>query len=107
MEQIERELTPEELYQKKISDEYIRLKTLPKEEHVLTASQIQTELLLAKQQQRITEIKKRLEQLSQDLVQAQAGAVIEDLESRKTEFQTLHNELRLLEGKEPRLYTNS
>ena len=53
---------------------------------------------------RISEIKPRLEQLSQDLIQAQAGAVFEDLEERKLEFQTLHNELRILLGKEPRKY---
>lgn len=53
---------------------------------------------------RIAEIKPRLEQLSQDLIQAQAGAVFEDLEERKLEFQTLHNELRILLGKEPRKY---
>lgn len=53
---------------------------------------------------RIAEIKPRLEQLSQDLIQAQAGAVFEDLEERKAEFQVLHNELRVLLGKEPREY---
>lgn len=53
---------------------------------------------------RIAEIKPRLEQLSQDLIQAQAGAVFEDLEERKAEFQKLHNELRTLLGKEPRKY---
>ena len=53
---------------------------------------------------RIAEIKPRLEQLSQDLIQAHAGAVFEDLEERKLEFQTLHNELRILLGKEPRKY---
>lgn len=56
---------------------------------------------------RIAEIKPRLEQLSQDLIQAQAGAVFEDLEERKTEFQILHNTLRSLEGKEPREYNKT
>lgn len=55
-------------------------------------------------QSRKSEIRYRLQQLSQDLIQAQAGAVFDDLESRKLEFQTLHNELRVLEGKEPREY---
>lgn len=50
MEEI-RELTPEELYQKKISDEFERLKNLPREEIVLTEEQIQKELELAKQQE--------------------------------------------------------
>ena len=53
---------------------------------------------------RIAQIKPRLEQLSQDLIQAQAGAVFEDLEERKAEFQELHNELRTLLGKEHRKY---
>lgn len=53
---------------------------------------------------RIAEITPRLDQLSQDLIQAQAGAVFEDLEERKAEFQSLHNELRLLSGKTPRRY---
>ena len=98
------ELTAEELYQKKIKDEFERLKNLPQEEIVLTEEQIQAELELAKTNQRIAEIKPRLEQLSQDLIQAQAGAVFEDLEERKAEFQELHNELRILLGKEPREY---
>lgn len=55
-------------------------------------------------QLRINEIKPRLERLSQDLIQAQAGAVFEDMESRKLEFRSLHNELRQLMGKEPRIY---
>ena len=104
MEEVERELTAEELYQKKISDEFERLKNLPKQELVLTEEQIQAELEFVKKQQRISEIKPRLEQLSQDLIQAQAGAVFEDLEERKAEFQELHNELRTLLGKEPREY---
>lgn len=53
---------------------------------------------------RKVEITERLNKLSQDFVQAMAGAYFEDLEERKTEFQTLHNELRQLEGKEPRKY---
>lgn len=49
-------------------------------------------------------IKTRLSQLSQDFVQAWAGAKIEDIESRKAEFSVLHNELREILGKEPRVY---
>lgn len=103
MEEI-RELTAEELYKKKIRDEFERLKVLPKQEIVLTDEQIQEEVNFAKKQNRILEIKHRLEQLSQDLIQAQAGAVFEDLAERKLEFQTLHNELRTLLGKLPRKY---
>lgn len=51
MEQIERELTAEELYQKKINDEFERLKNLPKTEIVLTEEQIQKELERAKEQE--------------------------------------------------------
>ncbi len=98
------ELTAEELYQKKIRDEFERLKALPRQEVVLTDEQIQEELDFAKTHKRILEIKPRLEQLSEDLIQAQAGAVFEDLEERKQEFQTLHNELRILLGKLPRQY---
>ena len=59
MEEI-RELTPEELYQKKISDEFERLKNLPKEELVLTEEQIQAELEFATRQKRISELKQKL-----------------------------------------------
>ena len=48
---MDRELTAEELYQKKISDEFERLKNLPKQELVLTEEQIQAELEFAKQHQ--------------------------------------------------------
>lgn len=47
----ERELTAEELYQKKIKDEFERLKNLPHEEIVLTEEQIQKELERAKYQE--------------------------------------------------------
>ena len=60
-----------------------------------------------KTQSRIKNIIARLNSLSQDLIQAQAGAVFEDLEERKAEFQALHNELRSLLGKEPRDYTKT
>lgn len=46
---MDREL--EELYQKKISDEFERLKNLPKQEKVLTEEQIQKELERAKEQE--------------------------------------------------------
>lgn len=49
-------------------------------------------------------IKNRLNELSQDIIQAQAGAIFDDLEERKAEFQELHNELRALQGKEAREY---
>ena len=45
---------------------------------------------------------KRLEELSKDFAQVQAGLFIEDIEERKLEFQTILNEVRVLQGKEPR-----
>ena len=53
---------------------------------------------------RLDEIRERMNQLSQDFIQAWAGAQIYDLEERKAEFSNLHNELRAILGKEPRLY---
>lgn len=53
---------------------------------------------------RVYEIQERLNQLTQDFIQALCGAVIDDIEERKQQFQTLHNELRVLLGKEPRIY---
>lgn len=57
-----------------------------------------------KSYERMQYIINRLNELSQDFVQVQCGAVFEDLEERKQEFRDLHNELRLLEGKEVRVY---
>lgn len=54
--------------------------------------------------QRIYEIEERLEQLTQDFIQIQCGAIFEDEEERKKEFKSLHNELRVLLGKNPREY---
>lgn len=56
------------------------------------------------EQQKKFELTNRLNQLSQDFIQAMAGAEFEDLEKRQLEFQSLHNKLRVLEGKEPRNY---
>lgn len=52
---------------------------------------------------RIGTIKRRLQALTEDLVQAMAGEIVPDIEARRAEFVALHNELRKLEGKEPRL----
>lgn len=54
------------------------------------------------QQQRKAEIKTRLTQLTEDIVQSQAGEIVPNIEERKARFISLHNELRSLEGKEPR-----
>lgn len=53
---------------------------------------------------RILEIENRLNELSQDFIQTSLGAVISDIEARKLEFKTLHNELRSLLNKQPRQY---
>ena len=44
----------------------------------------------------------RLEELTKDFAQVNAGFVIDNLEERKTEFRKLLNEVRVLQGKEPR-----
>ena len=62
----------------------------------------QEELDMTKKEQRKAEIKTRLNQLSEDIVQHQAGEIVPDYPSRLEEFRNLHNELRQLEGKEPR-----
>ena len=56
-------------------------------------------------EQRKVEIKTRLSKLSQDFVQILVGAEFTDIEERRAEFISLHNELRALEGKEPREYS--
>lgn len=44
----------------------------------------------------------RLEELSKDFIQIQAGFIIEDIEIKKLEFQTLLNDVRELQGKPPK-----
>lgn len=44
----------------------------------------------------------RLTELTKDFVQIEAGLIIDDLEERKVEFRTLLNEVRVLQGKQPR-----
>ena len=104
MEKIE--LTEEELYKKKIKDEFERLKNLPQEEIVLTEEQIQAEIIAIEKDKRIAEINKRLNDLDDDFRQVDLGAIIPDIEERKAEFITLHNELRALLGKPAREYKN-
>lgn len=57
---------------------------------------------LEEDQKRIPEIQSRLDQLSQDIVQDMAGEDVPDIENRKAEFIELHNELRVLLGKDER-----
>lgn len=56
---------------------------------------------------RICEIQQRLVELDQDIVQDIAGEVVPNIEERKAEFVTLHNELRTLLGKEQRELKNT
>lgn len=54
--------------------------------------------------QRKFEISKRLDELNDDFIQFYLGAVIPDIEDKKNEFISLHNEMREFLGKEPRVY---
>lgn len=53
-------------------------------------------------QKSIMEKQKRLAELTKDFAQVEAGLIIDDLEERKQEFRTLLNEVRVLQGKQPR-----
>ena len=57
-----------------------------------------------KKESKIKNLTVRLNQLSQDFTQHSLGAIFDDIEERKAEFIKLHNELRVLIGKEPREY---
>ena len=54
--------------------------------------------------EKIIELKEKLKELTYDFIQAQAGAVIPDIEAKTIAFKQYHNELRELLGKNPRLY---
>lgn len=56
---------------------------------------------------RIQEINLRLKKLTEDFAQVFAGALYDDIEERKMEFQSLHLELLKLLGKQPKVYKNS
>lgn len=47
---------------------------------------------------------KRMDELSKDFIQYIIGATVPDLDIKKQEFVRLHNEVRNLQGKEPRIY---
>ena len=53
-------------------------------------------------EERKLEIKARLNQLSEDILQHEAGEIVPNYPERLAEFRSLHNEIRALEGKEPR-----
>lgn len=62
------------------------------------------EIAAEQKQKRIAKIKKRLDELNDDFIQYYLGAVIPNIEERKIEFISLHNELREFLEKEPRIY---
>lgn len=63
-------------------------------EHIFTEEELK--------QQALYEKTTRLTELTKDFVQIQAGLIIENIEERYAEFRTLLNEVRVLQGKEPR-----
>lgn len=81
------------------------VRTLSEEEYVLseTNQKINDDI---KKANTIYQKQQRLSELTKDLAQVQAGFIIDDLEQRKEEFRTLLNEVRVLQGKEPRQINN-
>lgn len=81
------------------------IRTLVEEEYVLSETQqkINNDI---KKANTIYQKQQRLAELTKDLAQVQAGFIIDDLEQRKEEFRTLLNEIRVLQGKEPRQINN-
>ena len=75
---IERELTEEELYQKKINDEFERLKDLPKTEIILTEEQIQAELERRVKESRIRELKQLLASQDYKTIKYMQGELTEE-----------------------------
>lgn len=53
------------------------------------------------------ELKEKLNRLSEDMIQAFIGEQIPNIEEKKKQFVKLHNELRVLEGKEKRELMNT
>ena len=84
----ERELTAEELYQKKINDEFERLKNLPIQELVLTEEQMQAELERAKQNEyenKIVALIRERYNVNQEL------AILRQKITKPEEYQTYYN----------------
>lgn len=55
---------------------------------------------------RIPQIKARLSKITEHLAQEQANVIVPNIEEEKIEFQQLLNEIRALEGKEPKRIAN-
>ena len=75
-------------------------RTITEEEHEKQTSKAYENILLINNKQQ------RLAELTKDFAQVEAGLIIDDLEERKAEFRTLLNEVRVLQGKEPRKTNN-
>lgn len=88
----------------RIQEEFERLKSLPHKEVVISQEEIDRDVQNSIKQERIIKLKEKLKELSYDFIQAQAGAVIPDIEAKTIAFKEYHNELRELLGKNPRLY---
>lgn len=75
----------------------------------LTFNQEKFEARLQREEdlRKLPKLRERLEELSDDIVQIQCGAVFEDKDDRIAEFQEVHNEIRRIIGKEPRKYLTS
>ena len=72
----------------------------------LTFNQEKFEARLQREEdfRKLPKLRERLKELSEDIVQIQCGAVFEDKDDRIAEFQEVHNEIRRIIGKEPRVY---
>lgn len=79
-------------------EEVIYAPNKEKDPILLTAKQIKE----METTNKINELKTELSKLSEDIIQSQVGEIVPNIEERKTRFIALHNELRVLEGKEPR-----
>lgn len=53
-------------------------------------------------QNKTDELKLELQKLSEDIIQHICGEDIPDIQDRMSKFIAIHNEVRILEGKEPR-----
>lgn len=95
----ERELTAEELYEKKIRDEFERLKNLPKTEIVFTKEQIQAELERENRQARINELKHLLASQDYQTIKYMQGELTEEkFNEVKKQCKQWRDEINVLEA---------
>ena len=73
-------------------------------EEVEERNAFRAELEIKRQiEERMKELRAKLQAYSEDAIQVQMGAYIPDWEERRRQFNVLHAELRQLEGKAPRM----